>query len=252
MVEYLLTSMSPPNGELYPWMEIRSQTVKTNKLELVSDNSGFSSSVSGLPGTRSLFIRYRADAVPGESLLTMLPGNESWIYHPMLTSNDITGTSSSSNGLRIQPLTDTQLHMQHLAFKVIQPPTTMISYLTITIDFDVWKVNQDSLPAGSVLMFNIQLFQATLPDFSDEVALVGGSLQNDRFNIMLNEPDPTTNITATNKQVCRFTTTTSYTPPDQTTTFYRFKISRSTSTTDATKMRWDQITLTANLVDEST
>lgn len=252
MVEYLMTTVPPPDGEVYDWMQIRADGVKTNRLELIPSVGGESPQVTGVPGSRFLFIRYRADATPGESLLTMLPGNESWIFHPMLTSNDITGTSSSSNGLRIQPLTDTQLNMQYLAFKVIQPPTTMISYLTINIDLNAWKISQDSLPAGSVLMFNIQLFQATLPDFSDEVALIGGSLQNDRFNIMLNEPDPTTNITATNKQVCQFTTTVSYTPPNQTTTFFRFKISRSTSTTDATKMRWDQITLTANLFDEST
>lgn len=252
MTEFMMTTVPPPDGDLFDWMTIRSQAVKTNSLQLVNDNQGFSPSVTGLPGSRMLFIRYRADANPGEPLIGMLPGNESWIFHPMLTNSDITGTSSSSNGYRIQPLTDTQLNMQYLAFKVIQPPTTMISYLTVTIDLNVWKVNQASLPAGSILMFNIQLYQATRPDFSDEIALTSGSLQNDRFNIMLCAPDPTDNIVATNKQVCRFTTTCSYLPPDQTTTYFRFKISRSTSTTDATKLRYDQITVTADLFDEST
>lgn len=251
MVDWLLEKSHPPDGNLYEWMTIRAQNVKTNRLELINDNQGFSSSVTGLPGSRFLFIRYRAETNPGEPLICMLPGNESWIYHPILTSNDITGTSSSSNGNRIQPMTDTQQHMEYLSFKVIQPPTTMVSYLMVNIDFNIWKVNQPSLPAGSTLFLNVQMYQATQPDFSDEIML-NGALQSDRFHIILVAPDPTDTLVPTNKQVCRFTITSGFTPPDKTTTYYRFKISRSTSTTDATKMLFDEITLTATLFDEAT
>lgn len=256
MVEYFMRTANPPvdQGNLYDWMEVRAQIVKTNQLQLIPDNDGANPYAIGLPGSRMLFIKYRCEDNPGQQLICMVPGNESGAYNPMLLTSQggsITPYSSSSNGNRIQPLTDTQQNMQYLAFKTIQPTTTMVSYLTINIDFNYSKVNQTSLPAGSVLMFNVQLFRARHPDFSDEEPDLGG-LQSDRFNLILNAPDPTDTITPTNKQVCRFTTTCSYLPPDQTTTYFRFKISRSTSTSDATKMLLDQITLTAVLFDEST
>ena len=250
-MEYFLTTAPPPDGNLNSWMTIRAQTVKCNNLQLITDNNGIGPSISGLLGSRTLFIRYRCETAPGEPLIRMLPGAESFIYYPILTSNDITGTSSSSNGDRIQPLTDTQQHMQYLAFKVMQPNNVPIAYMNISIDFNILRVNQASLTAGDVLQFEVQLFQATLADFSDEV-LLNGALQSDRFNVILTAPDPTTTISPTNKQVCRFTTVVldGHPPPLATDTYYyRFKIARGSSTADATKILLDEITVQAFLLD---
>lgn len=248
MVEWLLENTPPTDGNLYDWMHVRAQVVKTNNIQLIADNNGASPTMSGFYGSRNLFIRYRSED-ESSPLLCMLPGNETFIYYPMSTSIDIVGTSSSSNGNRIQPMTDTQQNMQCLAFKIIQPPSVPIGYMNVTIDLNIWKVNQPSLPAGTTLKFYVQLFQASHSDFSDETPILG-ELTYDRFNVILVDPDPTTNTVQTNKQVCRLNILVGGSPPDSTiTTYYRFKISRTNTTTDPTKILFDEITLTATLFD---
>lgn len=248
MVEYFMKTAPPPSdqGELYDWMEVRADTVKTRNLQLVSD-SGPIPSISGLPGSRLLFIRYRNDFSPNTNIPCTLPANEYNIYHEILhhnAPNDITVTPFSTNGARLGHLPGGE---SFLSLEFHQPPKCTWGFMVVTIDFLISSLEQlsNSIPNGQQILFNILAFQASQPDFSDESPL-GSDDASDRLLIAVNPGS-----TETNKQICRFLIST---PENDTATqvdyYVRFKICRYTQgTTDDSLIMWNQVTLMAQSFD---
>ena len=244
MVEYFFENAPPPSdqGELYDWMFIKAKSIKTNSFTLMAD-SGVQPTFSGLPSSRMFIARYRDNTSPPPApLLTALPANEAKILHPIFAQpNLVTTTQFSSNGARIGHIPGLT---EWVNFEFHQPPSAPSGMMNASIDFSVWTARQDagSIPVGESIQFNVQCFQATLPDFSDEfpLALDTGS---DRMFI-------TMTTYAGDKQTCHFAIASPANATAVTQSYFvRFKISREISTVDQTSLFFDQVTLTVHAFD---
>lgn len=248
MVEYLLKNAPAPSdqGVCYDWMEIRADNVKTRTIQMISDN-GLIPRAFGLPGSRTMMLRLNPPVA--STMPCILPAGEQEIFYPMLQDNipgDIITEWFSSNDERLEFLPGTGGH-GNLSFVFHQPPKWIGGLINITLTFSISSLVQSSasLPNGQQVSFNVQLFQATLPDFSNEV-LVPSILCLDNMMIAVSN----TGSTATNRQVLNFST---ITPENDTLTqqdyYIRFKIARGQTTTDNSTLAFLSATLKADLFD---
>lgn len=246
MVEYLLTSMSPPDSELYPWMSVRATEVKTAHLSLISETPELPT-LAGFPSSRLLVVRFRDNRAPGNNMQCNIPEVETGLYHDMLNEanpGDITFTDLVSNGTRLGHETDI---VQNLAFDFHQTSRVTGGMMHITLDFLVYGLEQNasSLPNGTSVGFTVQMFYARMANFADEIP-IPGDLGNDRMFIEVSG----SGATSTNKHTLHFVTGT---PPNTFTNvddyFIRFKIARDLSTTDASTIWINEVTLTATSFD---
>lgn len=251
MVEYFMKTANPPadQGQLYDWMEVRADTIKTRSLTLVPESDDASTLV-GFPSARTLIVRHRSNvAFPNNMFPCTLPNGEAGIYHGIIDEGNINlgqidTTNLVSNGTRLGWTSGDQ---QYLQFEFHQPAKTVGGMMFITLDFLIFGLQQqsNSLPAGTTLRFTVQMFQATNSDFSNEIP-VPGDFGNDHMLVQVSGSVET----ATNKQSLHFVIGT---PPNTSSSqldyYMRFKIARNVSTTDVSTLWIDQITLNANSFD---
>lgn len=249
MVEFFMTSVPPPpdQGQLYDWMTVRSDSIKTRSLQFITD-TGDAPVLIGFPSARTLIVRYRSNVAPPNNMFPCtIPDSEAGIYNGMINEGNIgqvVTTNQVSNGTR---LGWSQGDQQYLQFEFHQPAKSVGGMMYITLDFLIFGLQQqaNSLPSGTTLRFTVQMFHASLDTFMDE-APVPGELGNDHMLVQVSGAVET----ATNKQSLHFAIGT---PPNTFTNqqdhYIRFKIARDVSTTDDSILWIDQITLNANSFD---
>ena len=136
-MEFLSENTSLPDGvQVYAWMSVRANEVKTNKFTLVNDNEGNPPTVTGLPATRIMISKYRNISTPHSSFLVCeLPATETDINHDIFYApSAVTMESFSSNQNILWTIPNVN---NTVVFEYIKPAYSPTCMLSVSIDFNI-------------------------------------------------------------------------------------------------------------------
>lgn len=153
--------------EIYPWMAVRADSVKTNSLTLIPRGAN-APRISGMPQTRKMMWRVRA--LDGEEFEIVFPASESNVAHPFFTGGASYAAGFSSNPERLSAFPS---HPDRLSFRCTVPPKSFLygmMFVEILLEISGMEYHVPNLP-DQHLLFNIQAFKSPNADLSNAVAI---------------------------------------------------------------------------------